>query len=226
MNLFSLLTAQGHQPLWHQRLQVATALALAVGLLLPCPLMAATTDALSLKDFMLNGRLEDAPLRDILLDLSIKADFELQTLGPLDQEVSLSFRDRPLLEGLRDMMRLAGLSFVIIQSTPGEANTQGRAPPIQALLIFDTRGPPPSSEQQPEQKGSGASGLDGDAFSDQEAELEHGSQSFEPNASESLATPEAEFEGTREDLEDFVQSLSGNQTLTREEYEMLMEEIK
>jgi hypothetical protein len=205
---------------------LASALALAVGFLLACPLMAAPADTLSLKDFMLTGRLERAPIKDLLLELSSKAGFELQTVGPLDQLISLSFRDRPLIEGLRDMMRLAGVSFVIIQSTSGETNTQGRVSPVQTLLVFDIRGSPPISGQRPEQGGTGPTGLDGDAFSGQEAELEHGSQPSETNASERHAFAEAEFEGTREDLENFVQSLAANQTITREDYELLMEEIK
>jgi hypothetical protein len=205
---------------------LASALALAVGFLLTCPLMAAPPDSLSLKNSMLTGRLEQVSIKDLLLELSSKAGFELQTVGPLDQLISISFRDRPLIEGLRDMMRLAGVSFVIIQSTPGEINTQDRVSPIQTLLVFDTRGSPPSSGQRPEQEGSGSIDLDGDAFSGQETELEYGSQPFEANASESQAMAEAEFEGTRESLEDFVQSLATNQTITREDYELLMEEIK
>lgn len=190
---------------------------------LTAPLWAAGTSTVSLSQLNLTGRLDNFPLKDILLELSSKAGFELETVGTLDQSITISFRDQPLIEGIRDMMRLAGVSFVIIQSSSEAMPQPETQHGIQTLVVFDTG----RSSALP---GTGSQAIQRDQqeddFSyDQEIGQEQPVESFE-NANGTNGQDEVEFEGTQEDLKDFVDSLSENKTINREEYEMIMEKIK
>jgi len=191
---------------------------------LTAPLWAAAgTSTVSLSQLNLTGRLDNFPLKDILLELSSKAGFELETVGTLDQSITVSFRDQPLSEGIRDMMRLAGVSFVIIQSSSEAMPQPETQHGIQTLVVFDTG----RSSALP---GTGVQAIPRDQqeddFSyDQEIGQEQPVESLE-NAIGTNGQDEVEFEGTQEDLKDFVDSLSENKTINREEYEMIMKKIK
>ena len=190
---------------------------------LTAPLWAAGSSTLSLNQLNLTGRLNDFPLKGILLEMSSKAGFELEIFGALDQNVTISFKDQPLIAGIKDMMRLAGVSFVIIQSSSEALPQPETQHGIQALLVFDTG----RSSSLP---GRGSQGMphdqQGDDFSyEQELGQEEPVESLE-NTFGTNGQDEVEFEGTQEDLRDFVDSLSENKTITRDEYEMIMEKIK
>ncbi len=190
---------------------------------LTAPLWAAGSSTLSLNQLNLTGRLNDFPLKGILLELSSKAGFELEIFGTLDQSVTISFRDQPLIEGIKDMMRLTGVSFVIIQSSSEALPQPETQHGIQALLVFDTG----RSSSLPER---GSQGMQHDQQEDDFSyELELGQEEPIESLENTLGTNgqnEVEFEGTQEDLKDFVDSLSENKTITKDEYEMIMEKIK
>lgn len=190
---------------------------------LTAPLWAAGSSTLSLNQFNLTGRLNDFPLKGTLLKLSSKAGFELEIFGTLDEKVTISFRDQPLIEGIKDMMRLAGVSFVIIQSSSEALPQPETQHGIQALLVFDTGRssslPERGSQDMPHDQ------QEDDFWYEQDLGQEEPFESLEKTIG-TTGQDEVEFEGTQEDLKDFVDSLSENKTINREAYEMIMKKIK
>ena len=170
----------------------------------------------------LSGRLKDFPLREILLELSSRAGFELQTIGRLDQTVSVEFKNKPLIQGIRDLMRLTGLSYVIIQSTAGDTNTQGLSNPVQTLLVLDNSDTSPRSRSR--HRTSGIT-REEDASAAQAYQQEEPAEPYESNTVETSVQTEVEFEGSKQDLEEFVESLSQEKKINKEEYDMIMEKI-
>ena len=125
------------------------------------------------------------------------------------------------------MMRLAGLSYVVIHASPeiGRQHTTGQE--IQTLLIFDTSGSTSQSgtgghNARDSRQEEDSSELDDDQAAYQDEPLD----GLESNTIEDNGTADVDFEGSQEDLKDFVESLSENNTITREDYKMIMDEIK
>ncbi len=168
----------------------------------------------------LAGRLNNFPLQDFLQELAFRAHFEIQTESTLNQAISIDFTGQSLIEGIRDTMRRAGLSYVLIQTQPEGPDF----PTIQTLLIFDSPGAPSPAkiDTQTEDEPSELT----DPFAPQEVgprlpPAAPGSDKLEPNSTAGI-----EFEGSRKDLEDFVKSLAEDESLSKDEYEMIMQKIQ
>ena len=175
------------------------------------------SDFVQLEHGRLTANIEEKQVMEVLLDLAEKGNFGLQFVGEIDRTISAEFKETNLISGIKDILRLAGLSYIMVkQPSPAGSSQEER---LYSLLVC-------AGDQTDSGRREYA-----DARDSREIRQPRGQWREQPAAAVVAATGEQgdsegekriEFEGSREDLQQFVDNLVQKGDIQPEEYEKIV----
>lgn len=174
------------------------------------------------EDNRLYGKLRAVPVRALLEKLSSREGFQLEIIGEIDHTVDV-FLDRMTLEqSIKKIMRLTNLDYIMILN--GQGLTEGKGPHnIKKLIICNkdkkglsttkspTEGPSPEKEIRSNEPTSPPV----------KAAIED-----KKNLKKAQRNEDVQFEGSPEDLNDYVTELATEGRISPKEYEVIMDKIQ
>ena len=174
---------------------------------------------LQLEQGKLTAKIEEKKILKVLLDLAEKGNFGLQCVGEIDTTISAEFKEKDLISGLKDILRLAGLSYIMVKK-PGSFSSP-EEDRLYTLLVC-------VGDDQ-------SSGYQRETRSSQQREARHppreqfregpsstGMVAAAGEHSDAVQEKRIEFEGSREDLRQFVDNLVQEGNIKPEEYENIV----
>jgi hypothetical protein len=171
----------------------------------------------------LEGELRNVSVEDLLREISLMGGFELEMKGKANQTIDISFQRLTLHEGIKKLMRSAALNYAI-EWDPDESNT------IRKLIVYPKGGADSRrlSPVLPEPR-QGRVEEPIPAVEIEESETLQEPQDPPSNRErevEDEAEKEKAFEGSREDLESYVDQLVKDEKIDKEEYQKILEKLE
>jgi hypothetical protein len=185
------------------------------------------------EDGILSVAIKDAPVKEVLQEISRKAGFELITLGDFNQHIAISFSRPSLEKGLGVIMDVAELNFITILG-PNDTSLDQAWPRIKKLIVIAsgggavdnaTIGRHSTLERQPMLVGreKPEPGPQRRQPVPQRSKTNPTPRTHWPQASD--ASSRGIFEGSGEDLDDYLAELVSEERLSADEYQMIQENI-
>ena len=179
----------------------------------------------------LTGELKKAPVRTLLEELAQEKNFQLVIVGDLNKEIDVSFDRLTLEQSIKKIMRVTDLSYFMILNEAGSPDKESPYR-IKKLIICQkgrrssaspTRRAPPRPRRKSVDKPDESQPLEQEEGAFEPAEPPHELQEGPETVSR---RPRAEFEGTPEDLREYVEKLSSEKAISPEEYEAILENVE
>lgn len=175
---------------------------------------------------LLSGDFKEIPVISFLEELSLRAGFELTIMGELDAKMTMSFKKVPLEEAIKRVMRISDLSYVVIFDDK-DILAGGKSNWIRKLIVFS---------QVKNLQAAPRRAIREISNPDKASSLTYERKPRSPSQESSLVRIEphkeippkshTEFEGSKQELKNYVDKLSRERRLSPEEYKRIMEEIK
>lgn len=198
----------------------------------------------------LTGEFHNVPLNELLEELAMIEGFQIVIFGDLGQVVTLSIDHLSIEETIKRIQRQTKLNYIMIFNK--ENSTQSnRLARIEKLLVFgnsddSTTAVSPRRKMQDQNQGPKRRSTDIEREnlvppatvpepSNDYADIQDKSSDISVPESDQLKNetakpisekPKVQFEGNRNDLKSFVETLSKENRINAEEYEMILEKMK
>ena len=180
------------------------------------------------EDERLTGELRNVPVKTLLEELSRKEGFELEIVGDLDQKLDISFDHLTLEQCIKKIMRLTNLSHVIISDVEGQPEDKALYR-LNKLIVCQKGEKSRSSRTHRTRPVRQKRRVEKKAVPDDEEAISSPTEPSGASRQRPKATPrksEVEFEGSLEDVEDYVEEMSREGRISPEEYKMILEKIE
>ena len=184
------------------------------------------------EDERVTGESRNVSVRSLLEELSSREDFELVIIGELNQKVHVTFDHLTLEQSIKKVMRVTDLSYCMILDSAGSSG-KGSSYRVKKLIICQKgTGPRPSRVSQRPPRGYEKRSqpvVKRPSPNEEEAEVvTRREPSPDTMEREKLVTSTGrlDFEGSPEALKKYVDTLSSQGAITREEYEEILEEME
>lgn len=183
------------------------------------------------EDERLTGELSNCPVKTLLEELSRKENFQLEIIGDLNQKLDLSFDHLTLEQSIKKIMRLTNLSHVMILDVEGQSENKALYR-LNKLIVCQKDKSAQSSSSRTQRTRPVRQKRRIEKEPPQNEKEEAISQSSEPSTEyrqrqeKAPKKAEMEFEGSPEDLRNYVEEISREGLINSEEYKMILEKME
>ncbi len=173
---------------------------------------------MQLEQGKLTANIEEKNVLEVLLDLAEKGNFGLQCVGEIDQTVSAELKEKDLISGIKDILRLAGLSYIMVkQPSPAGFPQEER---LYTLLVCAGDHADTGSREYAASRNTKEVSQQRRQWREQPATTGVAAATGEQRDAD--GEKRIEFEGSREDLQQFVDNLVQKGDIQPEEYEKIV----